>query len=87
LQVDKLVLDKERHHQVSGEELAMLGVDRDVKELTFHIQARHPVLGSDDRLEHVKILVGCLTLGRCVVEAAEGMDDALFDLTRRSVNP
>ncbi len=70
-----------------GEELAMLGMDRDVKERTFHIQAQHPVLGSDDRLEHAKILVGCLTLGRCVVETAEDMDDALLALARRSVNP
>ncbi len=87
MQPDKLVFDKERQRQVAGEELAMLGVDRDVKELTFHIQTHHPVLGSDDRLEHVKILVGCLTLGRCVVEVGEGMDDALVALARRSVNP
>jgi hypothetical protein len=72
---------------VAGEELAMLGVDRDVKEHTFHIQGQHPVLGSDDRLDHVKILVGCLTLGRCLVETAEGMDNALLALARRSVHP
>ena len=87
LQLDKLVLDKERQRQVAGEELAMLGVDRDVKERTFHIQAEHIVLGFDDGPEHVKILVGCLTLDRCLVEVAEGMDDALLALVRRSVNP
>ena len=70
-----------------GEELAMLGVDRDVKECTFHIQAEHKVLGLDDRLEHPKILVGCLTLDRCLVETAEGMHDALLALARRSVHP
>jgi hypothetical protein len=32
---------------VAGEEFAILGVDWDVKEHTFHIQAEHPVLGSD----------------------------------------
>ncbi len=85
--LDKLVLDNEWNRQVTGEELAMFGVDRDVKEHTFYIQAQHPILGSDDRLDHVKILVGCLTLGRCVVEASEDMDDALLGLVRRSVNP
>ena len=45
------------------------------------------VLGLDDRLEHAKILVGGLTLDRCLVEAAEGMDDALLALARRSVKP
>jgi hypothetical protein len=28
---------KERQRQVAREELAMLGVDRDVKECTFHV--------------------------------------------------
>ncbi len=69
---------------MTGEELAMFGVDRDVKEHTFYIQAQHPVLGSDDRLDHVKVLVGCLTLDRCVVETAEDIDDALLGLVRRS---
>ena len=68
-------------------ELSMLGVDRDVKEYTLHIQAQHVILGSDYRLEHVKVLVGCLTLDRGLVEAAEGMHDALLALARRSVNP
>ena len=52
MQLDKVVLDKERQRQVGGEELAMLGVDGDVKERTFHIQAEHKVLGFDDRLEY-----------------------------------
>jgi hypothetical protein len=42
-------------------------------------------LGLDDRLEHAKILVGCLTLDRCLVEAAEGMHDALLALVRGSI--
>ncbi len=42
----KLVLDKDRQRQVAREELAMLGVDRDVKECTFHIQAEHKTLGA-----------------------------------------
>ena len=71
---------------MAGEELAILGVDRDVKERTFHIQAQHPVLRSDDRLEHTKILVGGLALDRGLVEDAEGMDDTLLALDRRSVN-
>ncbi len=58
LQLDKLVLDKERQRQVAREELAMLGVDRDVKECTFHIQAEHKVLGLDNRLEYAQIFVG-----------------------------
>ncbi len=72
---------------MAGEELAMLGVDRDVKECTFHIQAEHKVLGLDDRLDHAKILVGGLTLDRWLVETTESMDDALLALARRSVNP
>jgi hypothetical protein len=39
----------------------------------------------DDRLEHAKIFVGGLTLDRCLVEAAEGMDDVLLALARRNV--
>ena len=65
----------------------MLGVDRDVKEYTLHIQTQHVILGPDYRLEHVKVLVGCLTLDRGLVEAAEGVHDALLVLVRRSVNP
>ena len=72
---------------MADEELSMIGVDRDVKEGTFDIQAEHEVLGLDNRLEHAKVLVGGLTLDRCLVEAAEGMDDALLALVRRSVNP
>jgi hypothetical protein len=81
------LLDKERQRQVAREELAMLGVDRDVKECTFHIQAQHEVLGLDDRLEHAQIFVGGLTLDRYLVEAGEGMYDALLSLPRRGVNP
>ncbi len=43
-------------------------------------------LSMNDGLEHAKIFVGRLTLDRCLVEAAEGMYDALLALTRRSVN-
>ena len=63
-------------------ELSMLGVDRDVKECTLHIQAQNVILGSDYRLEYVKVLVDCLTLDRGLVEAAEGMHDALVALAR-----
>ena len=65
----------------------MLGVDRDVKECTFHIQAEHKVLRLDNRLEHAQIFVGGLSLDRCLVEAAEGMHDALLPLARGGVNP
>ena len=65
----------------------MLGVDRDVKECTLHIQAQNVILGPDHRLEHVKVLVGCLTFDRDLVETAEGIHDALLALARRSVNP
>jgi hypothetical protein len=69
---------------LAKEELAMLGVDRNVKE---RIRVQHRVLWFDDGLEHSKILVGGLTLDRGLVEAAEGMHDALLALARRSVNP
>ncbi len=49
--------------------------------------AKHKVLGLDDRLDHAQIFVGGLTLDRCLVEAAEGMHDALLALARRGVNP
>ena len=65
----------------------MLGVDRDVKKCTLHIQAQHVILGPDYRLEHVKVLVDCMTIDRVLVEDAEGMHDALLALARRSVNP
>ena len=38
-------------------------------------------------IEHVKVLVSCLVLDRRLVESAEGMNDALLVLDRRSVNP
>ena len=65
----------------------LVGVDRDVKECTVHIQAQYVILGTDHRLEHVKVLVGCLTLDRVLVEATEDMHDVLVALARRSVNP
>ena len=68
-------------------ELSMVGVDRDVKEYTLHIQTQHVILGPDDRLEYVKVLVCCLTVDRGLVEVAEGMNDAMLVLARRSVNP
>ena len=68
-------------------EFAMLWMNGDMKERTFHIQTQHKISRSDHGLEHAKILVGGLTLDRCLVEAAEGMDDALLALARRSVKP
>jgi hypothetical protein len=64
----------------------MLGGDRDVKERSFHIQLDVEVWDLT-RLEHVKILVGGLTLDRCLVESAEGLHDTLLALVRRDVNP
>ena len=52
---------------------------------TLYIQGQDEVLRTDDGLDHAKILVGRLTLDRCLVEAAEGMHDALLALARRSV--
>ena len=40
LQLDKFVVDKERQSQMRRKELSMLGVDRDVKEYTLHIQTQ-----------------------------------------------
>ena len=54
---------------------------------TLYIQVQYEVLRSDDGLEHAKILVGRLVLDRCLVETAEGMDDTLFVLAQRRVNP
>jgi hypothetical protein len=61
-------------------------MNEDMKEHTFHIQSEHKTLGSDHGLEHEKILVGGLALDRGLVEDAEGMDDTLLALDRRSVN-
>jgi hypothetical protein len=36
---------------------------------------------------HAKILVGCLTLDRCLVEAAESMNDALLALALEGCEP
>ncbi len=65
----------------------MLGLDQDVKKCTLHIQAQYVILGPDYRLDHAKVLVGCLTLDRGLVEVVEGMYDALLALPRRNVNP
>ena len=47
--------------------------------MRMHLQklSMNEVLGPDHRLEHTKILVGCLTLDCCFVEAAESMNEAL----------
>ena len=71
---------------MAGEELAVLRMNGYVKVRTLHVQTEHEILGLDDRLEHTKILVSRLALDRCLVESAEGMDDALFALARRSMN-
>ena len=45
------------------------------------------LLRSDDGLEYAKILVGRLVIDRFLVEATEGMYDALITLVWRRVNP
>ena len=57
-----------------------------MKVRTLHIQTEHEILGLDDRLEHAEILVSRLALDRCLVEAEEGVYDALLALARRSMN-
>ena len=86
LQRDELVVDKERQRHVAGEELAVLRMNGYVKVRTLHVQTEHEILGLDDRLEHAEILVSRLALDRCLVEAAEGVYDALLALARRSMN-
>ena len=54
---------------------------------TLSIQGQDDGLRTDDGLDHAKILVGRLTLDRCLVEFAEGMHDALLALARRRVSP
>ena len=49
-------------------ELSVLWMNGYMEVHTLHIQDQHEVLPSDDGLEHVKILVGCLTLDRGLVE-------------------
>ncbi len=87
LELDELVVDKDRQHQMRRKELSVLRVNGYVEVRTLYIQADHEVLRPDDGLEHAKILVGRLALDRCLVEDAEGMHDALLALTRRRVNP
>ena len=72
---------------MAGEEFAMLWMNGDMKERTFHIQTQHKLLGLDHGLVHVKTLVDCLTIDRDFVVDVEGMHDALLALARRSVNP
>ena len=67
-------------------ELSVLWMNGYMEVRTLHIQAHHEVLRPDDGLEHEKILVCCLTLDRGLVEAAEGMNDALLALAWRRVN-
>ena len=67
-------------------ELSVLWMNGYMEVHTLHIQAHHEVLRSDDGLEHVKILVGCLSLDHGLVEDAEDMNDALLALPWRSVN-
>jgi len=71
---------------VAGEELAVFRMNGYVKVCTLHVRTEHEILGLDDRLEYEKILVSRLALDRCLVEAAEVMDDALFALAWRSMN-
>jgi hypothetical protein len=68
-------------------ELSVFWVNGYMEVRTHYIQAEHEVLRPDDGLEHAKILVGRLTLDRCLVETAEGIHDALLALARRRVNP
>ena len=67
-------------------ELSVLWVNWNVEVHTLYIQTEHEVLRPDDGLECAKIFVGRSTLDRCLVEAAEGMHDALLALPWRSVN-
>ena len=67
LQLDELVLDKERQSQMRGEELAMRRMDGHMEVGAFDIQTQHEVLWPDDRRKHAKVLVGRLTFDRGVV--------------------
>ena len=67
LQLDELVLDKERQSQMRGEELAMRRMDGHMEVGAFDIQTQHEVLWPDDRRQHAKVLVGRLTLDRGLV--------------------
>ncbi len=80
VEIDELVVDKERQHQMRRKELSVLRMNGHVEVRTLYIQAEHEVLRSDDGLEHAKIFVGRLALDHCLVEAAEGMHDALLAL-------
>ena len=67
--------------------LCFFWVNGYVEVRTLYIQAEHEVLCPDDGLDHAKIVVGRLTLDRCLVEDPEGMHDVLLALARRRVNP
>ena len=82
LQLDELVVDKERQRQMRRKELSVLWVNGYVEVRTLYIQADHEVLRPDDGLDHAKIFVGRLTFDRCLVEAAEDVYDVLLALAR-----
>ena len=86
MELDELVVDKERQRQMRRKELSVLRMNGDVEVRSLYIQADHEVLRLDNGLEHAKIFVGRLTLDRCLVETAEDMHDALLALAGRSVN-
>ena len=86
LELDELVVDEERQRQMRRKELSVLRMNGHVEVHTLYIQAEHEVLRPDDELEHAKIFVGRLTLDRCLVEAAEGMHDALLALAGGRMN-
>ena len=87
LELDELVVDKERQRQMRRKEFSVMRMNGYVEVRTLYIQAEHEVLRTDDGLDHTKILVGRLALDRCLIEVAEDMHDALLALVRRSVNP
>lgn len=72
---------------MTGEELEMTKMNGYVEVRTRHVEVEYEVLLSDHRLDHTKILVGGLTIHRCLIETEEDMHDELPVLVRRSVNP
>jgi hypothetical protein len=71
---------------VTGEEFVMLWMNEDMKEHTFHIQTEHKILGPDHGLEHVKILVGGLTLNRGFV-GCRGFDTKARTFLNSTLTP
>ena len=51
LELDELVVDKERQHQMPRKELSVLWVNWNVEVHTLYIQAEHEVLWSEDGLD------------------------------------